>query len=54
MESFYDKVFDLHSALAEVKECTKRSEACTKLVEVFGDDFPITADKSTVGTSESA
>lgn len=54
MKSFYKKVCDLDSALEEVKKCTKRSEACNKLVEVFGDDFPITVDKSTVGTSESA
>ena len=54
MESFYKKLCDLDSALEEVKKCTKRSEACNKLVEVFGDDFPVTADKSTVGTSESA
>lgn len=54
MESFYDKVRDFDSVFAEAKKCTKRSEACNKLVEVFGDDFPITVDKSTVGTSESA
>ena len=54
MESLYKKLKDLTSTLEEVKTCTKRADACTKLTKVFGEDFPVTADKSTVGTSESA
>lgn len=54
MEDFYQKINGMYGKLNEVKEKTKKSEACTVLVELFGDDFPITVDKSMVGTSESA
>lgn len=54
MESFYKKIESMISKLDEVKTKEKRSEACTILVDIFGDDFPVTVDKSMVGTSESA
>lgn len=54
MESFYNKLDNLLSALKEAKNKEKRSEACRILVDQFGEKFPVTYDKSTVGTSESA
>ena len=54
MEDFYQKIDQMLGKLNEVKEKTKRSEACIILGELFGEDFPITVDKSMVGTSESA
>lgn len=54
MEAFYQKTLTMLNKLDEVKTKTKKSEACEILVEVFGKDFPVTVDKSIVGTSESA
>ena len=54
MDLFYKKICSLASVLEEVKNCSNRKEACTKLAKVFGDDFPVTVDKSLVGSSESA
>lgn len=54
MEDFYQKIDKMLGKLKEVKEKKKRSEACTILTELFGEDFPVTVDKSMVGTSESA
>lgn len=54
MDSFYEKIHSLASVLEEVKNYSNRKEACTKLAKVFGDDFPVTVDKSLVGSSESA
>ena len=54
MEDFYQKIDKMLGMLNEVKEQTKRLEACTILTKVFGEDFPVTVDKSMVGTSESA
>ena len=54
MDSFYEKICSLASVLEEVKNCSNRKETCTKLAKVFGDDFPVTVDKSLVGSSESA
>jgi hypothetical protein len=54
MESFYQKINSMVIKLDEVKAKEKRSDACSILVELFGDDFPVTVDKSMVGTSESA
>ena len=54
MESFYQKLDTMLSKLNEVKTKEKRVDACTILVDVFGEDFPVTVDKSMVGTSESA
>lgn len=54
MEDFYQKISKMLDKLNEVKKKTKRSEACTILTELFGKDFPVTVDKSMVGTSESA
>lgn len=54
MESFYKKIETMLSKLDEVKSKEKRSEACSILVSIFGNDFPVTVDKSMVGTSESA
>ena len=54
MESFYQKLVSMLGKLDDVKTKEKRSEACSILVDLFGDDFPVTVDKSMVGTSESA
>lgn len=54
MESFYQKLDSMLGKLDDVKTKEKRSEACSILVDLFGDDFPVTVDKSMVGTSESA
>ncbi|GAB6155578.1 hypothetical protein JCM17380_43290 [Desulfosporosinus burensis] len=54
MESFYQKLASMLEKLDDVKTKEKRSDACSILVDLFGDDFPVTVDKSMVGTSESA
>ncbi len=54
MDELYSRITNMLSKLDEVKGKTKRSEACTILVELFGEEFPVTVDKSIVGTSESA
>lgn len=54
MEKFYQKIEVMISKLEDVKGKEKRSEACSILVDLFGEDFPVTVDKSMVGTSESA
>lgn len=54
MENFYQKLNSMITKLDEVKTKEKRSDACSILVDLFGDDFPVTVDKSMVGTSESA
>ncbi len=51
---FYSKLSAMKSKLAEVENTSKKSEACKVLAQIFGDDFPITAERSYVGTSESA
>lgn len=53
-EEFYNKVVLMQSKLSAVEEKTKKSEACKILVDLFGDKFPVTAERSYVGTSESA
>jgi len=53
-EEFYQKLRKMSNELDKVKDSTKRSDACSVLVGLFGDDFPVTTDRSTVGTSESA
>ncbi|MDD3416151.1 MAG: nucleotidyltransferase [Lachnospiraceae bacterium] len=54
LESFYSKIDSMISKMDEVKSKQKRADACAILVDLFGDDFPVTVDKSMVGTSESA
>lgn len=54
MESLYQEISTMLNKLDEASEKTKKSEACEIMVELFGEDFPVTVDKSTVGTSESA
>lgn len=54
MESFYQKVVSMSTKLDEVKTKEKKADACSILVNLFGSDFPVTVDKSMVGTSESA
>lgn len=54
METFYQKTSTMLEKLDEVKDKTKKSEACEILVKLFGKDFPVTVEKSMVGTSESA
>lgn len=54
MENFYNILDSMITKLDEVKTKEKRSDACSILVDLFGEDFPVTVDKSMVGTSESA
>lgn len=54
METLYQEVSNMLTKLDEVSTKTKKSEACEILVELFGEEFPVTVDKSMVGTSESA
>lgn len=51
---FYSKLSAMKSKLAEVENTDKKSEACKVLAQIFGNDFKISADRSYVGTSESA
>lgn len=53
-ESFYNKICAMITKLEEVEAKTKKSEACTIMVEIFGSDFPVKTDRSYVGHSESA
>lgn len=50
----YQEVESMLGKLDEVATKTKKCDACEILVKIFGKDFPITVDKSMVGTSESA
>ena len=52
--SFHDKVVTVISKLEEAEKKKKRSDACKIMAEIFGNDFPVTVEKSYVGTSESA
>ena len=54
LESFNNKISSMVSKLDDVKTKEKRADACSILVDLFGADFPVTVDKSMVGTSESA
>lgn len=54
MESFYQKIVTMSTKLDDVKTKEKKADACSILVNLFGADFPVTVDKSMVGTSESA
>lgn len=54
METFYKEVSNMLEKLDDTASKTKKSEACEVLVKLFGKDFPVTVDKSMVGTSESA
>lgn len=54
MEGLYQEIDTMLTTLDEVASKNKRSEATSLLVDIFGDKFPVTVDKSTVGTSESA
>ena len=40
MESFYQKIDKMLMKLNEVKTKTKRSQACTILAQLFGEEFP--------------
>jgi len=53
-ESFYNKICSMIDRLDSAESRTKKSEACSDLVKLFGSDFPVKTDKSIVGTSESA
>ena len=53
-DNFHDKVISALSKLDEVEKKTKKSDACKLMTDLFGDDFPVTVEKSYVGTSESA
>ena len=54
MDTLYKEICTMEEKLNSVLTKTKKSEACEILVQLFGEDFPITVDKSVVGTSESA
>lgn len=53
-DDFHSKLSTMKSKLAEVENTDKKSEACKVLAQIFGNDFKISADRSYVGTSESA
>lgn len=53
-DDFHGKLTTMKSKLTEVENTDKKSEACKVLAQIFGNDFPIKADRSYVGTSESA
>ena len=53
-DDFHTKLSTMKSKLAEVETKDKKSEVCKVLAQIFGSDFPITAERSYVGTSESA
>ena len=53
-ETLYQQIVKMSEKLESVEKQTKKADACEILVEVFGKDFPVTVDKSVVGTSESA
>lgn len=54
MDDFYKKIVEMQEILEEVKKEKKKNLACEKLRKLWGEDFPITYDRSIVGTSESA
>lgn len=54
METLYQQVSKMLEKLETVEKQTKKADACEILVGLFGKDFPVTVDKSVVGTSESA
>lgn len=51
---FYDKIEALISKLRDAENEGKKADACKVMTEIFGEDFPVTVEKSYVGTSESA
>jgi len=54
MDSFYEKLINMISLLDEAKDKSKLSDACSVMVKVFGEDFPIKSERSIVGSTESA
>lgn len=54
METLYQQVSKMLEKLDLVEAQTKKADACEILEGLFGKDFPVTVDKSVVGTSESA
>ena len=52
--SFHEKVVSAISRLEEAEKETKKSNACKVMTRIFGTEFPVTVEKSYVGTSESA
>lgn len=54
METLYEEISSMLEKLDNAALKTKKSEACEALVDLFGKEFPVTVDKSIVGTSESA
>ena len=53
-DGFHEKVLSLIAKLDEAEKKAKKAEACQCMVDVFGIDFPVTVEKSYVGSSESA
>jgi len=54
METLYEEICSMFDELKKVEDQTKKSAACEILANLFGEEFPIAADRSYVGTSESA
>lgn len=53
-DEFYDQICTLIKKLGEAEKKTKKSEACTIMTEILGNEFPIKTERSYVGHSESA
>lgn len=53
-EEFYNKVCTMEANLDTAEQKDKKSEICKIMSQIFGDEFPIPAEQSYVGTSESA
>ena len=53
-ESFYNKICTMVSKLDNAEKQSKKSEVCSILAEIFGDEFPVKTERSYVGHSESA
>ncbi len=54
METLYQEFGKMIDKLKEAQKKERKSEACSLMVDLFGKDFPVTNDRSFVGTSESA
>ena len=53
-ENFYNRICTMASKLDDAEKQSKKSEACSILAEIFGDEFPVKTERSYVGHSESA
>lgn len=53
-DNVYNEICNMLAKLEEVEGKTRKSEACSLMVEIFGEEFPVKTDRSYVGHSESA